>query len=133
MTLALLYALTLVIFLGLDALGLSLVVKPAFERDIGSMLLDTPRYGPALIFYAVYVALLLLFVSWPAWQSSASLARVFVMAALLGAMAYGTYEFTNLATLRGWSWRMVAIDLTWGTLLTGVSATAGLWLTRVFT
>ncbi|MDW4497795.1 DUF2177 family protein [Sulfitobacter sp. D35] len=131
MTLILLYALTLALFLGLDVLGLTYVVKPIFERDIGDMLLDSPRYGPALIFYAFYVAALLVFVSWPAIQGDWPLGRVFWMAGLIGAMAYGTYEFTNLATLKGWSWRMVLTDLTWGSLLTATSATLGVWLTRV--
>ena len=29
-------------------------------------------------------------------------------------MAYGTYEFTNLATLKGWHWQMVVVDVSWG-------------------
>ena len=45
-------------------------------------------------------------------------------------MAYGTYEFTNLATLKDWTWRMVATDLVWGTLLTGTSAAIGVLGTR---
>ena len=53
--------------------------------------------------------------------------------ALLGAMAYGTYEFTNFATLKDWHWRMVALDLAWGTALTGVSAWAGVVITRALT
>jgi uncharacterized membrane protein len=51
----------------------------------------------------------------------------------LGALAYGTYEFTNIATLEGWSWKMLATDLIWGTLLTGTSAAAGLAITRAVT
>ncbi|XDA96697.1 DUF2177 family protein [Sulfitobacter sp. LCG007] len=133
MTLALLYVLTFAIFLGLDFLGLSYIVKPVFERDIGNLLLESPRYGPALVFYAFYVVILLFFVSWPAMQQEWSIGRVFVYGALIGAMGYGTYEFTNLATLQGWSWRMVMTDLVWGTLLTGTSAALGVWLTRTFT
>jgi uncharacterized membrane protein len=50
--------------------------------------------------------------------------------ALLGILAYGTYEFTNFATLRAWSPSMVMIDVTWGAVLTGVSAWAGVVITR---
>ncbi len=32
--------------------------------------------------------------------------------------------------LKGWTWHMVAVDLTWGTLLTGVSAWAGVMIVR---
>jgi uncharacterized membrane protein len=50
---------------------------------------------------------------------------------MVGALAYGTYEFTNLATLKHWNWTMVATDLTWGTLLTGFSAWAGVMIVRM--
>lgn len=130
MTLAILYAVTFAVFLGLDYLGLSYLIKPVFERHIPGMLLDSPRLGPAVLFYAFYIGGVLWFVSWPALMQDRTLLWVFASAALLGAMAYGTYEFTNLATLKGWSWQMVAVDLTWGALLTGVSASAGVAVLR---
>lgn len=132
MNLAILYGVTLIVFLGLDYLGLSYLVKPTFERDISGLLLDSPRLGPALLFYAFYIACLIWFVSFPALQDSRSLLWVFGSAALIGAMGYGTYEFTNLATLKDWTWRMVATDLTWGTVLTGTSAVIGVAVTRWF-
>lgn len=130
MTLIALYLITFGVFLALDFVGLSYLVKPTFEKDIAPLLLDSPRIGPAFVFYAFYIACLLWFVSWPAMQNGHSLAWVFASAALLGAMAYGTYEFTNLATLKDWTWRMVATDLIWGTVLTGTSATLGVVATR---
>lgn len=131
MTIAILYIVTFAVFLGLDYLGLSYLIKPTFEKDIEPLLLDSPRIGPAFAFYAFYVVCLLWFVSWPAIQESKSLLWVFGSGALIGAMAYGTYEFTNLATLKDWTWRMVATDLTWGTVLTGTSATAGVFVARL--
>ena len=131
MTLAVLYLTTLVVFLGIDYFGLSYIVKPVFEKDIKPLLLERIRVGPALAFYAFYIGCLVWFVSWPALAESRSLNWVFGSGVLIGAMAYGTYEFTNLATLKGWTWRMVATDLVWGAVLTGVSATAGVFLTRM--
>ena len=130
MSLLVLYLSTLIIFLGLDFIGLRYLVKPTFERDVAELLLDSPRYGPAFVFYAIYVGLLLWFVSWPALHSDRTLLWVLGSGALIGLVGYGTYEFTNLATLKGWSWRMVATDLTWGMVLTGVSAAAGVAITR---
>jgi len=130
MTIAILYAVTFAVFLGLDILGLSYIVKPVFERHIGGMLLDSPRLGPAVLFYAFYIGCVLWFVSWPALTQEKSLLWVFGMAALIGAFGYGTYEFTNLATLRGWSWSMVAVDLSWGMALTATSTTIGVAVTR---
>jgi uncharacterized membrane protein len=125
MSLFLLYLVTAVAFLGFDAIGLRVLVKPVFETHLGEQLLNSPRYLPAGVFYAFYVGCLLYFVSWTALQDGRTLWAVFGAGALIGAMAYGTYEFTNLATLKAWDWRMVATDLTWGTLLTGTSATVG--------
>ena len=51
-------------------------------------------------------------------------------AALFGFFCYGTYEATNFATLRGWTWQMVAIDVGWGTALTAASALAGMAITK---
>ena len=48
----------------------------------------------------------------------------------LGLMAYGTYEFTNYATLRDWSIEQVATDMIWGGILTGFSAWAGVTIVR---
>ena len=132
MTLAILYIVTFAVFLGLDYIGLSYLIKPTFEKDIQPLLLDSPRIGPAFVFYAFYVVCVLWFVSWPALTQDKSLLWVFGSAALIGAMAYGTYEFTNLATLKDWTWRMVATDFTWGTLLTGTSATVGVVVARWF-
>jgi uncharacterized membrane protein len=133
MTLIILYVLTFAIFLALDFLGLSFLIKPVFARDIGPLLLDSFRLVPAFVFYAFYVGVLLYFVSVPALSEDKSLMWVLFNGALIGALGYGTYEFTNLATLKDWTPQMVATDFTWGVVLTGVSATTGVWLTRMFT
>lgn len=33
-----------------------------------------------------------------------------------------TYELTSMSVMKGWSWNMVAIDTTWGTVLTVIIA-----------
>ncbi len=131
MTFVFLYGFTLVTFLALDFFGLKYILRPVFDNHIPGLLLDDPRLVPAVAFYAFYVFCLMWFVSWPALQAGRPLLWVFASAALIGAMAYGTYEFTNWATLKGWHWRMVLTDLAWGTCLTGVSATLGVAVTRM--
>ncbi len=130
MTILILYVSTGAIFLALDAVGLTFIVRPAFEPHVGH-LLDF-RLGPAAAFYLFYVAVLVWLVSLPALAGSGYGVLV-LNAALFGAVAYGTYEFTNLATLRPWHWSMVAVDLTWGTVLTTVSAVSGVAITRALT
>ncbi|MFD2739312.1 DUF2177 family protein [Sulfitobacter aestuarii] len=132
MTLVILYVITFALFIGLDFLGLSYLIKPVFERHVSALLLDSFRLLPVIVFYAFYVGVLLYFVSWPALSHERSLLWVLGNAALIGALGYGTYEFTNLATLKDWHPAMVATDLSWGIALTAVSATGGVWLTRLW-
>ena len=128
MQIASLYAFTTVIFLVLDALMLRFHMAPLFQRYIGAQMLEDIRIVPALAFYAAYVAGLLYLVSVPALKTGAP---VLVPAVILGLMAYGTYEFTSYAIMKDWSLRMVITDVTWGGVLTGLSAWGGLVLTRM--
>jgi uncharacterized membrane protein len=126
-----LYLVTATVFLLLDAIMLKNFIKPLFEQYIGGWLLDEIRIRPAIVFYMFYIAGVLWFVSIPALRAGLP-TNALIGGALLGALAYGTYEFTNYATLRDWSVQMVAVDLIWGTLLTGVSAWAGVMAVRAF-
>jgi len=130
LTLAILYISTAAIFLILDAIMLSTVMRPLFERHIGAQLLDDIRIVPAALFYLAYVAGVLYLVSIPALKTGSA---VIIPAAIIGAMAYGTYEFTSYAVMKGWHPAMVATDLAWGTVLTAVSAWGGLAITRALT
>ena len=130
MSVLILYVATTIIFLALDAVMLTLVMKPLFERHLVGLLRDQPALLPAAIFYLAYTAGLITLITYPALKSGTS---VILPAAILGAMAYGTYEFTSYAVMKDWSLQMVATDLTWGTILTAFSAWAGLAITRAVT
>lgn len=122
-----LFTSTAAVFLILDAIMLTLFMKPLFSRHIGGLMLADIRIGAAAAFYLAYVAGLLYLVSLPALRTGAP---VLLPAMIIGAMAYGTYEFTSYAIMKDWHWSMVAADVTWGTVLTGVSAWAGVAITR---
>ena len=125
-----LYAITTVIFLGLDAVMLKLHMQPLFQRFLGDQLLTDIRIVPAALFYLAYVAGLVYLVSYPALKTGSA---TLIPAAIIGAMAYGTYEFTSYAIMKSWSPILVMNDLAWGTVLTALSAWAGVALTRAFT
>ncbi|GGW36855.1 hypothetical protein GCM10011452_26740 [Gemmobacter lanyuensis] len=127
MQIASLYLVTATIFLLLDAIMLRLVMYPLFSRHLQDQLAETVRIVPAALFYAAYVAGLVYLVSLPAIRTGAP---VWLPAAVVGFMAYGTYEFTSYAVMRDWHWTMVLTDVTWGTILTAVSVWAGVWVTR---
>ncbi|MDZ7906507.1 MAG: DUF2177 family protein [Cypionkella sp.] len=127
MQLATLYIATTVIFLGLDAIMLNFHMQPLFQRHIGAMLAENIRIGPAALFYLAYIAGLIYLVSWPALKTGSA---VVLPAAIIGAMAYGTYEFTSYAIMKDWHISMVMSDVAWGTVLTAVSAWGGVAITR---
>jgi len=126
------YIATAIVFFALDVVGLRLLIRPVFERHIPDLLLQGYRAGPAIVFYLFYIGALIWFVSLPALRAGMPLQALW-QGALLGALAYGTYEFTNYATLKDWHPAMVATDLAWGTFLTGISAWAGVAISRALT
>jgi uncharacterized membrane protein len=127
MSLAVLYLSTAAIFLVVDAVMLGLVMKPLFLRHIGPLMADPIRLGPAALFYLSYVAGLVYLVSWPALKTGGP---VVIPAAVIGAMAYGTYEFTSYAIMKDWHWSMVLADTTWGAVLTALAAWGGVTVAR---
>ncbi|MEM9049365.1 MAG: DUF2177 family protein [Pseudomonadota bacterium] len=129
MTAVLLYGAVLVPFLAIDAVWLRLVMLPIFERHVGPLMAETPRYEVAAIFYLFYIAGIVWFAAWPGLKAG-SPGLALGNGILLGLLAYGTYEATNMATLKGWSWQMVVADTAWGAGLTGVAAALGVVVLR---
>lgn len=111
-------------FLVLDLLWLGLVAKPFYRAQIGALMLERFNMPAALLFYVCYLGGIVIFATAPALHND-SWRYAIVFGALFGLFTYGTYDMTNLATLRGWTVPMVIVDVTWGTFLAGVSATAG--------
>ncbi|MEM9012134.1 MAG: DUF2177 family protein [Pseudomonadota bacterium] len=129
MTIVALYVSALIAFLVLDILWLQNVTYPIFEREVGEMLADPPRLGVAVGFYLFYVAGVVYFAALPALRDG-GLGAAALNGALLGLLAYGTYEMTNMATLKDWTWTLVVIDVPWGVVLTSATAVASVWVTR---
>jgi uncharacterized membrane protein len=129
MTYAASYVSALVFFLAVDVVWIKMVMRPVFDRNVGALLLETPRLGAAAGFYALYVAGILYFAIAPA-MSAESWRVAALNGAIIGFLAYGTYETTNLATLKGWSYEMLAIDIAWGTALTALTGVVGFLVYR---
>lgn len=125
------YLATGVVFLGLDAIWLSQVGLGLYRREIGALLLEQPNLPVAGLFYLLFVVGIVLLVVQPAAADGDWLAALW-MGALLGLVAYGTYDITNLSTLRGWSPTIAAIDVVWGAALTAVASLAGFLAVSAF-
>ena len=114
----------------LDVLWLWLVVGRLYRAELGSLMRADVAMLPAVAFYLIYVAGIVVFAVMPA-ASSGSLARAACLGALLGFIAYCTYDLTNLATLNGWPAKIALLDITWGTFITALAAMGGTWAVQL--
>jgi uncharacterized membrane protein len=115
------------IFAVIDAIWLKLA-SALYQKEIGPLLLKKPNMVAAVIFYVIYTVGIALLVVSPAITEHWSVGGVLLHAALVGGLAYATYDLTNLATLKGWSARLVLIDIVWGIFVTSASSIAAFLL-----
>ncbi len=118
------YISTAVVFFALDYLWLTRIAIGFYREQIGSLMLASPNFAAAGVFYLFYVVGVVYFAVMPA-VSAGSLVTALINGVLLGLLAYGTYDMTNLATLKGWSLQMSLVDMAWGAFLTATAAAAG--------
>lgn len=118
------FAFTGLFMLALDAVWLSTMASRFYRPLIGELLAADFRLAPALIFYVLYVSGIVFFAVRPGLASNSAITAL-VHGALLGLLAYGTYDLTNQATLKVWPSIVTIVDLAWGMFLTAGAATAG--------
>lgn len=106
----------------LDGLWLGFLAKDLYKREMGSLMADSVRIVPAIVFYVLYPAALvyLTLLSPPSGWAEAAIRGL-----VLGLAAYGAYDLTNLAVVRDWSLRISLIDWAWGGFLSAASAACG--------
>ncbi len=124
------YVSGLVVMAAIDVSWLSLTTRSLYKPGIGHLLADKPSLGAGVLFYLVYVGGLTYLVTLPALQSGLGYAAL--RGAVLGLMAYATYDLTSQAVMRGWPVNITVIDIAWGTVLTAVTATAATFITGKF-
>lgn len=121
------YLAALIVLGLLDALWLGLVAKDFYRQAMGEQMVEQIRWAPALVFYLAYPAALVALALLPAGQPwPQQVAR----AALVGLVAYGVYDLTNLATLRQWPLRLALVDMAWGVTVSALAGAAAAWALR---
>ena len=120
-----------IIFLIIDVLWLSITVKSLYRPALGGLLKDKPVMWAAVLFYIIYMIGLALIILKPALANDSILQALWT-GVVFGVVAYGTYNLTNMATVKNWSATIVWIDMIWGGLLTGFSSAVGIYLTKAF-
>jgi uncharacterized membrane protein len=105
----------------IDGVWLGVIAKKLYYTELGKLLLEKPNMTAAILFYVIYVVGIVVFAINPAIEKGSWQVALW-QGALFGFVAYATYDLTNLATLKGWSEKIVIIDMLWGALLTAVVA-----------
>lgn len=112
---------TATVFLLLDAAWLSTMASRLYRPAIGHVMRNDFDVVAAAAFYLIYLVGMMVFVVLPARDGRMALSR----GALFGFVCYATYDLTNQATVINWPWHVTAIDLIWGSFITGTSSWAG--------
>lgn len=117
------YLLTFIVFFLVDIVWLAVISKNLYKKYLGHLMTPNVNWTAGIIFYVLFIAGLVFFVINPALAQE-SLSYAILAGGFFGLIAYGTYDLTNLATLKDWPVLITVIDLVWGTFLN--AATAGI-------
>lgn len=117
------YLFTALVFCCLDYLWLTQIATRFYKSQLGD-LLGKPDVAAIAAFYLIYIFGIVVFSVRPAMKTG-NIIRALILGALLGLVAYGTYDLSNLATIRGWSRQLTAVDILWGMFATSMAAVAG--------
>ena len=100
----------LITFCVMDAIWLGAVATDFYFGELDELLREDPNWLAAVVFYLGYIAGIVYFAIRPALDrgSAKTAARD---GALLGLLAYATYDMTNMATLKGWSLSVSMVDM----------------------
>ncbi len=125
------YGLIFIVFLLIDIIWLAKIAPSFYKSHLGHLMADKVSYIPALVFYLSYIVALLVFVVNPAVESQ-SILKALYLGALIGFVMYGTYDLTNMATLRDWPLVVTIADLVWGTFITSITSVISTFLIMKF-
>ncbi|MCO6185258.1 DUF2177 family protein [Rhizobium sp. L1K21] len=114
------------VFLVIDFIWLSQISIGFYRTHIGSHLAEEPNLVAAAVFYVLYLGGILYFAVAPAIIRGTMASAAF-SGALMGLVAYGTYDLTNMATMSDWPLIVTVVDMIWGAAITATAAAAGYW------
>ncbi len=113
-----------VAFAAVDFVWLTTMTDRLYKPVIGPIMAPKVDMTAAVAFYLIMIGGIVFLAIAPALKEGAW-TRAALNGAVLGFVAYATYDLTNQATLAAWDVKLTILDLIWGTLLTTVAASAG--------
>jgi len=125
------YAVGVVTCFAIDLVWLGGIARGFYQRQLGHLLRPDVQWVPAVLFYLVYVAALVVFVAAPAAERQ-SIGRAVAYGAFFGLAAYAAFDLTGLALLKDFPLSAALVDLAWGAFLSAtvsgaIVASARVW------
>jgi uncharacterized membrane protein len=125
------YLVALPIFVLVDFTWIGVIAKNTYLGELGTLarVFDgkfKPNLPAALIAWALIPLGIVVFVV-PRLTPDTAVLEVIGWGAMFGAITYGIYDFTNLATLKGYTTKLTLLDTAWGTVLSAIVTTI-VWL-----
>jgi uncharacterized membrane protein len=124
-----------VVFAAIDAAWITVMGPRLYRPVLQPILADKVAMSPAVVFYLMYIAGIVAIAVAPALKDG-PWTKAALTGAMLGLVAYGTYDLTNQATLKLWATKLTLADMAYGALATALAATvayqAGRWAMRTF-
>lgn len=124
------YAVGIVTCFAIDLLWLGVVAKGFYQRQLGHLMRPDVQWMPAVLFYLIYVAALVVFVAAPAVERD-SVRRAIGYGAFFGIAAYSAFDLTSLALLKSFPLTAALVDLAWGAFLSAAVCVAVVLSARV--
>ncbi|HEY5797270.1 MAG TPA: DUF2177 family protein [Bosea sp. (in: a-proteobacteria)] len=112
------YVAFLVAFGICDAIWLGTMTARLYRPALGELIVEQVRYVPATLFYFGFPLGVLHFAVMPALREG-SAGSALLNGALIGLIAYATYDLTNYATLKPWTVTITLADIAYGTIVVG--------------
>ena len=122
-----LYIATFGVFFLIDLIWLILMNSRFYKKELSKLMAEKVKWFTAILFYLLFIIAVLVLVVLPA-VSNGSWITALLHGGLLGMVCYGTYDLTNLASIRYWPLKVTVVDILWGTVLSATVSTTSFFI-----
>ena len=106
------YLISIVVFVLVDFTWINVVANSFYQQHIGDLLREKFLLGPAIFFYLLFLAGLMLFVIHP--KRNETYTNIGLHAFAFGVVTYATFDLTCLSLFEGFPPIVAVVDIVWG-------------------
>ncbi len=113
------YLIALPLVLAIDLTWILIIMNSFYQRQLAGFARpeSVPLWSAAFAWALIPLGIVLFVI-----PLSKTKVHAIIYGAFFGLILYGVYDFTNYATLAGWTLSMLIVDILWGTFLCSVSS-----------